>query len=169
MPNLKLTNLTAYRNYFADIATKHVAIDGFKWGDKDVVRNDNRSDLPTRFLWAKPYMQARYGDNNSDNVVKTKTAEVGYLLTPDSELFADEDEAFDAAEAVIEQILARILKDKRGEMVEGEWTMLVTDIKSWTTSPIEHKLGSTKYVGWELKINFMDNTNLAFDASKWDE
>jgi len=167
MPNLKLTNLVSYRNYFADIAEKHKSIDGYKWGGKDVIRKDNRNDLAARFLWAMPYEQARYGDKASDNVNKTKQARVAYMIVPDSELFADEDTAFDFCEEVIEQIIAKILVDKKGADVGGVWTMIATTIESWTTGPVEKKIGSTKYIGWELELNFIDNTNLAYDASKW--
>jgi len=114
MATLKLTNLSTYKAYFSALAASHVAVDGFKWGNKDVIRNDNRSDMEARVLWVMPYEQARYGDRASDNVVKTKQARVAYMIVPDSELFADEDAAFDACEEVIEDILSRLLKDKRG-------------------------------------------------------
>lgn len=167
MAALKLTDLAAYKAYFLALATAHKEIDGFKWGNKEVIMNDNRSDLPARFLWAMPYDNARYEDNRSDNVMKLKVARVAYMIIPDSALFADEEEAFDACEAVIEQILAKILVDKGGASVAGVWTMLVTDISSWTTGPAEKLLGSTKYIGWEMKITFKDNTHLAYDATKW--
>jgi hypothetical protein len=165
--NIKLTNLASYKAYFAAIAASHVDIDGFKWGDKDVIRNDNRSDMPERVLWATPYDRARYGDKLSDNVHKTKVARVAYLVVPNSELFADEDSAFDFCEATIEQILAKIQQDKRGSDVAGVWEMIITDMNSWSTGPVEMKIGSTRYVGWEMQINFMDPTNLLYNALKW--
>jgi len=167
VPNIKLTNLAAYRAYFQAIATSHVDIDGYKWGDADVVRNDNRSDITSRFLWAMPYNNSRYGDKYSDNVHKTKQARVAYMIVPDSEKFSDEDTAFDFCEAVIEQIMAKLLLDKRGKDVAGTWEMILSDINSWTGGPVEKTIGSTKYIGWELQINFMDNTNLSYDDSKW--
>jgi hypothetical protein len=170
MPSLKLTNLAAYKAYFQAIATganSHKEIDGFKWGDKDVMKNDSRSDMPARVLWATPYDGARYIDRSSDNINKVKQARVAYMIVPDSEKFSDIDAAFDACEAVIEQILTKILMDKKGVDVDGVWTMLVTTVDSWKTGPVEAVFGSTKYIGWELELNFMDNTNLAYDASKW--
>lgn len=173
MPTLRLTNLATYRTYFQGVATAHKQIDGFKWGDKDVIRNDNRSDLASRFLWAMPYDSSRYTDRHSDNVVKAKVARVAYMIVPDSELFADEDAAFDFCEAVIEDILTRLFKDKRGAWVDmgsglGEYQMIATDINSLRTGPVEKKFGSTKYIGWELEITFIDNTNLEYDETKWD-
>lgn len=167
MPILKLTNLAAYRTYFQDLATKHVGIAGFKWGSLDVVKNDNRSDIPDSFLWALPYEAVRYGDNGSDNVLKYKMARVTYMEPRDSDLYADEEIQYDRCEAMIEQVLARILRDKRGFDVSGTWTMVVTTIATWKTAPTRETIGSTVYLGFDLNIEFGDNTNLAFDAQKW--
>jgi hypothetical protein len=168
MANLKLTNLAAYRAYFEAIAEAHIDVDGFKYGDKDVVTSNNRSDMPARVLWCAPYQGATYLDKgDSDNVVKLKTARVAYLVTPTSELFADEDAAFDLCEATVEQILAKLLKDKAGAMVDGQWEMIATQLNSWKGAPVEMTIGSTKYIGWELSLVFLDNTALAYDAEKW--
>jgi hypothetical protein len=167
MPNLKLTNLVAYREYFKAIAQKHKDIDGFKWGNKDVISNDNRSDMPQRFLWAMPYDTVKYSDGLSDNKQKIKQARIIYMIVPDSALFSDEDFAFEFCESVIEDIIGKILLDKAGAMGATEWEMIVTDVKSMTTSPAEKIFGSTKYIGWDLTINFMDNTNLSYDSTKW--
>lgn len=164
---IKLTNLASYRAYWQDIANKHKEVDGFRYGDKDVLKNDNRSDMPARLLWATPYERVPFEDRGSDNVQKVKKARVAYLKNAASEMFSDIDTCFDECEAVIEQILAKVYQDKRGADVAGNWTMLVTDITSWKMGPVEMKIGSTQYYGWELEMNFKDNTNLAYDASKW--
>ena len=167
MPNVKLTNLSSMKAYFADIAAKHKAINDFKWGDRKVISNDNRSDLQDGFLWAQRYDRVRYNDPGSDNVTKVKTAKIGFFKTAASELFADEDLGFEFCESVIDDIISKILQDKRGSDVAGEWQMIVTRISSITTGPVEVTLGAVKYLGWEATIEFMDNTNLAYNASKW--
>ncbi|HTF21007.1 MAG TPA: hypothetical protein VK658_23190 [Chryseolinea sp.] len=164
---IRLTNLAAYRDYFSAIATSHVDIAGFKWGEKEVVMNDNRHATPN-FLWAMPYDRVRYTDRSSDNVHKIKTARVAYMCVAASDKFEDEDAAFEASELIIEEILAKILVDKRGAEVAGDWQMIITDIASWSTGPIEKAIGSTKYIGWELSINFQDPTSLLYNASKWE-
>lgn len=165
-----LTTLKKYREYFEALATgpnHHKEIDGYKWGDEDVLKNDNRSDMPARILWAVPYEQSRYGDRNSDNIVKTKGARVAYLKPAVSELFADVNTCVDECEAVMEQIFAKMLVDKRGVEVDGVWTMISFDVNGVTGKPVEMMFGSTQYYGFELYIPFNDNTNLAYDASKW--
>lgn len=167
MANIRLTNLSSYRAYFQAIATSHVDIDGFKFGDKDVVRNDNRSDMPAKVLWAHPYERTRYGDRFSDNVHKYKVARIAYLVVPASEKFDDEHAAYDTCELVIEQIMSRLIQDKRGKDVAGDWQMIVTDINTWSTTPVEMKIGSTRYVGCSLEVTFQDPTNLSYNALKW--
>lgn len=165
---LKLTNLVSYRSYFQNIALKHKLIDGFKWGDLDVVRNDNRSDLTAAFLWAQPYERTPYTDPDSDNITKRKTARVAYLKVRTTEKFSDIDADYDAAEAIVEQIMAKILQDKRGAMVGSNYELIATSISTWYTQPVHYVIGSTEYIGFELNIDFKDNAGLEYDATKWD-
>jgi len=164
---LKLTNLVAYREYFHNLALKHKQINGFKWGDMDVVRNDNRSDLEDSFLWAQPYERVPYSDPDSDNITKRKTARVAYLKVRTSEAFSDIEADYDAAEAIVEQIMAKILVDKRGSLVGADWSLIATSISTWSTAPVHYLFGSTEYIGWELTIDFKDNANLQYDETKW--
>lgn len=167
MAKLKLTNLASFKAYFSRLASEHVDIEGFKWGDKDVVKNDNRSSITRSFLWAVPYEQSRYADGFSDNVMKTKPGVLSFMKVRESERFVDEESDFEFCESVMEQIMARIIKDKQGAMVGSDWEMLVTNISSAVGAPVEITLGSTRYIGWELKIDFMDNTGIAYNSNKW--
>ncbi len=167
--SLKLTNLLSYKTYFADIAAQHIDIAGFKYGDKKVVQNDNRSDITVNFLWVLPYDRASYNDSFSDNTTKSKVARVLYMEARDSKKFEDEDEQLQRCEDRMEEIIARILRDKRGLEVDGEWQMIATSINSMTIVPVEDKIGSTTYLGYQLDMTFMDNANLAFEATKWND
>jgi hypothetical protein len=167
MPNLYLTNLKTCREYLELLASQHMAIDGFKWGDADIIKNDNRSDLPDRFLWGMPYDKSQYGDSGSDNVVKSKVLRMAYMIVPSSEKFSEQDEAFDFCEKVMEQVMARIFKDKMGKMEGSEWILLATNVNTWSGGPVEKKIGSTHYIGWEMQVTFMDNTGLVYDAEVW--
>lgn len=169
MSNLRLTTLATYRDYFKDIADKHVEINGFKWGNMKVVSNDNRSGNPDSFLWALPYENVRYTENSSDNNNKLKKARVVFLEVRKSELFTDEEEQCDRCEGIVEEIIARIMRDKRGQDVAGVWTLIATRIGGFTTGPAAHTIGSTPYLGWELEMEFFDNTNLAFNPERWSD
>lgn len=167
MPNLKLTDLASFRAYFEGLATAHKDIAGFKFGDTDVIRNDNRSDLSENFLWAMPYDNARYTGVHADNILKVKRARVAFMKVRESEKFADVDADFQYCEAIIEQIVAKIFKDKRGELIGNDWSMLVANVATMTTGPVEKKIGSTPYIGWELAIDISENANLVYDETKW--
>lgn len=167
MANLKLTNLTTLKAYFSQLAAEHVDIGGFKYGDDSVIKHNNRSNITPSFLWVSPYELVRYGDNFSDNVIKTKPVALSFMKVRESEKFADIDADYAFCEATMEQIVARIIKDKAGAMVGSSWELLATNISSATGRPVESTIGSTRYIGWELKIDFMDNTGIAYDAAKW--
>ncbi len=168
MPNLKLTDLASLKAYFTAIAASHVSIGGFKFGSLDVVKNDNRSNITDSFLWVQPYDQVRYTAVHNDNKQKLKTARVGYFKVRDSELFADEDADFEFCESVIEDIIAKMDVDKRGSLVGSNWEMVALNMASIVTRPVEETIGSTKYIGWEMSIEFVDNTKLAYNAAKWE-
>lgn len=167
MPNINLTHLASYKAYFNSLADQHVDIDGYVYGAKKVIQNDNRSKLSKRFLWAQPYNNVRYSDSNSDNTQKVKQANIAYWKLRESEKFEDEDDDFSFCESVIEDLIGRIMLDKRGSMVGDTWEMVLANIVSINTFPVEETIGSTQYIGWAMKIDFMDNTNLAYNADKW--
>jgi hypothetical protein len=167
MATLKLTNLLSYKNYFAAIATQHVSILGFKWGDEAVISNDNRSNATKNYLWAMPYDDAKYSGPSVDNTFKNKLARVSYLEVRNSAKFSDIDAQFVHCEEIIEDVISRILRDKTGRMVGSDWEMIATSINSFKTSPVQHQEGSTMWLGYDLEMMYQDNTNLQFDPTKW--
>jgi len=167
MPNLLLTNLATYKAYFQAIATTNIAINGYKWGDRDVVVNANRANLEDNFLWVQPYENVDYEDSISDNILKRKQATIAFFKVSAGKEYALEDADFEYCESIADQILSKILRDKTGSLIASVWTMIATDIGSVKGAPVETMIGSTVYRGWELKITFMDNTGVSYDASKW--
>lgn len=168
MPNLYITKLSTYRAYAQALATESIDIDDFIWGDEEVAQTRNRSSVASKFLWALPYEEVSYADSGpSDNIIKRKQARMSYLQARNSELFGDEDAQLDACEDVAEQIIARILRDKRGQEIAGVWTLLATRIESFKLRPVEVMLGSTKYIGFEISFEVLDNANTAYNAAKW--
>lgn len=167
MTQLLLTNLSTFKAYFQNIATQHVDIGGFKWGDKDVLKNDNRSNMPNSILWVVPYDNVKYQGENVDNMMKVKMAHISYFMPAVGTLYSVEESDFDFCELLIEQILARIHRDKKGYQDGADWKLLATVLGSYTSGPVETTIGSTPYRGWELKIELMENTRMVFDANKW--
>jgi hypothetical protein len=164
---IRLTNMASYKAYFKDIATKHVDIAGYQWGDETVIKTNNRSNITGNFLWARPYEKAQYGDKGSDNVHKRKVALVSYFEARNKTLFSSVEAQVDHCEAIIEEIVARIILDKQGKDVAGVWQMIVTDINSFSTRPVEYEASSTPYIGCELELTFSDNANLEYNKEKW--
>jgi hypothetical protein len=166
---LKLTNLLSYKTYAQALATSHKQITGFKWGDADVVRNDNRSNIDSNFLWALPYEEITYDVIDGDHQLKVKEAVMVYLEARNSELFADEDAQYQACETLAEEVVARIERDMRGYDVAGNWTQIISRLNSKRLKPVQHKIGSTPYVGFEIRLEFMDNSGMTYDANLWND
>jgi len=168
MPQLKLTNLASYKQYWQDIATKHKLLNGASYyGDKDVVSNELRSNAKTLFLWITPYPGTKYGDQLSDNIVKKKTATVAVMKKVDDNKFATVENTFQYCEAIVEDIVSKLIKDNAGEDVSGVWTMISINTNTIQSQPVEQIFGSLHYIGCELSVEFNDNTALQYDASKW--
>jgi hypothetical protein len=166
---LRLTDLLSYKTYAQALAVSHKQINGFKWGDADVVRNDNRSDMDTNFLWALPYEDVNYEGEDVDHQLKVKEAVMVYLEPRNSELFADEDQQFQNCETRAEEILARIERDMRGFVQGNDWVQIISRLNSRKLKPVQHKIGSTPYVGFEIRLEFMDNTGMTYDANLWND
>jgi len=167
MPKLKLTNLSDYKQYWTDIATSHKQIDGYYYGDKDVVGNAQKGNAFARFLWITPYENTRYTDALSDNIQKKKKATIAYFKKTPSNKFTDIDTTFQECESVIEDIVSKLILDKKGQDVNGTWTMVTVDINSLQMEPVEEIFGSNHYIGCELSMEFSDNTNISYDPNKW--
>ena len=166
---LKLTDLLSYKTYAQALATSHKQINGFKWGDADIVRNDVRSDMDTNFLWAAPYEEVTYDATDGDHVLKVKESVMVYLEPRNSELFADIDAQYQACETRAEEILARIERDRRGVQQGNDWVEIITRITSPRLRPVEHLIGSTVYVGFEILLQFMDNSGMIYDPNLWND
>lgn len=169
MTTINLSNLASLKAYFKTVAETHADIDGFKWGEKKVIKTANRSNQVPRFLWAQPYDGARYLDNYSDNIQKVKTARISYMVAQGpSKKFDEVDSMFESCELVIEEIIARMYRDKQGLLNgSGDWEMIIANIAAIRTGPVEYTIGSTKYIGWEMSIDFQDPTRLAYDPARW--
>lgn len=167
MQQLRIVNLATYKAYAQELATGHKHIAGFKWGDKEVIQTGARSDAAGSFLWAMPYEESRL-NGDVDRAMKTREIRLGYLQPRNSSKFADEDAQYEFCEAVIEQLIARLLRDKRGyNNAQGQWVTLSLSVQSIRTAPIEHTLGATKFIGYEVRLDIMDNVNLAYDQTQW--
>jgi hypothetical protein len=166
MATLKLTTLASVKAYWADIAAKHKQIAGYKWGDKDVVLNAGRTGLAKTFLWAQPFENFRYS-GGSDSIIKHKPITIGVFTVPASKLFADEEAAYDFTEAIIEDIVSKLIMDKKGMMGTSDWEMIATNIATWKGAPVEHVISATRYIGCEFSMEYMDNTNFGYDPTKW--
>lgn len=159
--SLQLNTYLGYRTYFQNLATQHVDIDGFQYGEDKVISFNNRSGLPKVFLHCLPYEKARYAGPNLDQQYRRKRARYAVMKVRGGDTFQHENDDFIFLEAIALQINARMLyRDKLSLDV-------MVDVNSIEMDPFESTLGSTKYRGIEVGMDVMDNAGMSLNVNKW--
>lgn len=161
---IQLTNILSLQTYFTALATganHHKEIDGIKFGDNEVLMAANRSDMEARVLWVSEY-ENWTAQGTQDNLHTRKPFKMVYMKVPASDLFADKQTAKDQCEAVMRQIIAKIIVDKQAGLV-------LTKLDSIKAEVGEYMVGSTNYCGCEVSLEILDNTGFQYDATKWEE
>ncbi len=157
---LSLTTISTLKTYFNALAISNVDIDELKFGNDEVIKTSNRSDIAARPLWVQEYEAFTFEDNIADNILISKEITLTYLKVPTDESFANIQAAQEECELVMKQVIAKLLKDKRE-------VLLVTQVSNWRGEVGMAMIGSTKYCMCELTMQIKDNAGLIYDAAKW--
>lgn len=155
----QLATFTEYYNYFSGIATSHVDINGFKFGEKEVMQCGARSDLTLPILWAESYDPVRILDNKSDNHTGQLSCVI-YILDNKPEAWADQRTKYEAMEVIAKQILAKILKDFNDGALQA-------DLNGYRYGWVEPVFGSTPAIGVRMDLSFLRPERLVYNAAKW--
>lgn len=155
-----LTNYDSYKTYFMGLASSHKSIDGFLYGDRDIAANEGRSWEGLK-LWLWPYESVRVQDDRSDNYLKRKQGTLWVGGAAHSASFEDEQNYFRNCEMIVEDIISRILKD-------ANEFLLVTRIQEYSYQQADLLIGSTNYIGCELRFFYLDPTGFIYDNDRWD-
>lgn len=157
---LSLTTISTLKTYFNALAVSNVDIDELKFGDDEVIKTANRSDILPRPLWVQEYEDFTFEDELADNILIRKEITLTYLKVPATPSFNDKQLAMEQCEIVMKQVVAKLLKDKRD-------ILLVSTISGWKGKVGQYQIGSTLYCGCELTMQIKDNAGLIYDAAKW--
>lgn len=155
-----LTDQTAYRTYFQGIATAHVEIDGFLYGDMDVQHNEIRTWKGTK-LWLEEPNRIKPIGPNIDNLLKEKRCSLWIGGVPPSAKYSDVHAYYLACEKIVEDIIARVLRDRQNQD-------LVTEVQSYEYGRADYNL-STEMVGCRWDFSYMDPTGYAYNTLKWED
>lgn len=158
---LSLNSYLGYRTYFQNIATQHVDINGFKYGNEAVVQNASRKGLEQVYLHCLPYEKARYAGPNIDQQYRRKRARYAIMKVAGKVTFEQENEVIDFCEAIALQVNARLIYKDKLEL------KVMIDISSLEMTPVTDVIGSTKYMGIEVGVDIMDNPGMSLNLNKW--
>lgn len=156
---LNLTNEDSYKSYFEAIATQHISITQFKFGDEDVIRTAAKTGLQEKTLWADRHQPTEIRDERFDNYLGERQATI-MVMSPDKEKYADQQVIFNTCEVIITDIISRILKDFNAGL-------LSTQFNRYKYGEGEIELGSTRYRGCRLDLFWEAPVDLGYNEDKW--
>ena len=153
-----LTDNDAYENYFRALATQHKEIDGFLYGDEDVQLNATRAWKGIK-LWLEEPNRARPVGPNTDNLLKDKRCSLWVGGSPPSSKYADVQAYYNKCEKIVEDIIARVLRDRQNQD-------LVSEITSYEYGMARYTL-STELVGCRWDFSYLDPTGYPYKEENW--
>ncbi|MCZ8021220.1 MAG: hypothetical protein O9302_00375 [Cyclobacteriaceae bacterium] len=159
---LSLSKYSGYKQYWQTMATQHVDIQGFKYGNADVLINGQKTDKAEVFLHAIPYERARYKGVNVDQQYRNKRARFAvYKKSVSRNSFIEEEELLDFCEQVCSEIMGKIIYNDKKLM------NVLIDVNSIDMRPVEDVIGATKYVGVHCEFDVMDNPSMEYNPAKF--
>jgi hypothetical protein len=154
-----LTDFQSYQDYFEAIANSHIDIEGFMFGDEDIAINKGRA-WKGKQLWLEPWQPVKIVDQLSDNYLQEKTGTLWLGGSPPSAKFQDRLDYYGACEAIVKDIIARMLKDRNEEL-------LITRITTYRYGMGEFTFSSTPMVGCRFDFTFHDPSGFEYNENKW--
>lgn len=157
---MNLTNFDEAKQYFQDLAGSHVDIASFHYGDQEILQSASRSNLKLPVLWLEPYQPVVVQDNFSDNHLGLVTTTVAIYTKSESEKYEDVDDAYSKCEAIIKDIISKLIKDYN----EGE---IVISLNGFKYGQAEDLMGATRLIGCRLDISYYRPERFVYDENKW--
>jgi hypothetical protein len=155
----QLATFTEFYQYFSDIATSHVDINGFKFGEKEIVQCGARSNMTLPALWAEAYDPATILDNRSDNHTG-QLNNVIYIMDKKPKTWADQRSRYDELEAIVRDILGKVLQDYNAGDLQAEFQGFRY---GWSEFP----LGANEMLACRLDLRFLRPERLVYNQAKW--
>ncbi len=157
---MDLTDFQQYYDYFLALSQSHVDINGFHFGDKDVMINDIRSALQPPVMWLEPYQPVDMIDPLSDNHIESVRGTLAIYDVPASEKFDDMRNTYKSCEIIVKDIIAKLLQDYYSNNI-------LLELSNIRYGEAESLFSATKIIGCRLDFNFMRPARLVFDPAKW--
>lgn len=162
-----LTDEQSYKDYFQALATSHVDITGFKFGDEEELNVAAKTGFPPPSggieggltLWADRHRPVELRDDRSDNYLGERTATL-MVMGVDPEVYEDQHALYLECESIVTDFISKLLKDYN----EGLISTLFSRYK-WGEGEIE--LSSTAYRGCRLDITWQSPVDLTYNEAKW--
>jgi hypothetical protein len=161
---IDFTDESTFRAYFEGLASGHVDINEFIYGDEQAAQNARSGSAGPFILWLDYYPPIQ-GRGEHDNYVGEVIANFT-IMSPSSTRNSTPEEKqniYNACEAIVRQVIAKVLKDYRESITS--YGNHVERFKLGQLDDITH--GSTTYVGCGCELVFVVPQDFDYDETKW--
>lgn len=156
----QLGTFTEFHDYLKALATSHIDILGFKFGEKEIVKCGARSNMTLPAMWAESYDPVTITDNKSDNH-SGQLNSVLYVFDSKPKKWDDQRTKYSVLEEIAKDIVAKILKDYNEGLLQAE-------LNGYRFGWSEMTLGSSEMLACRIDLKFTRPERLAYNAAKWE-
>jgi len=158
---IRMTTFADAILYFQQLATSHVDISSYFFGDSERLQNNVKSGLKLPVLYQEPYQPVSVIDAYSDNHLGNVSHSIVIYDKADSKKFSDEDAAYASCEQIAKELIGKLLKDFH----DGT---LNIDLSSFKYGQAEDQIwGATRLIGCRLDIVYQRPERFIYDEDKW--
>lgn len=157
---IDFTDPTAIKDYFEALATSHVDIDTFVYGDSDVMQSKAKSEDFGTVLWLDYAQPVQLIDKLSDDIEGKIPNTLFILKKAASEVWEDEETAQGETEIIVRDIMSKLYQDNQAGTIS-------TELAGYKYGESEMMIGAVKFCGTRLDFNLIRSEKLIYNQAKW--
>jgi len=168
-------NYLDFKNYFEDLATKHLAInhdsnDETKKKFFEVMLEEIISGITHKLPGKEdgPFLiYTGYLDRVNFKEQNIKNRELMFFVMQSVGVkdYSEQATAKNRCESIVDDFLSKMMKDSREDL--ALFDNALDTMNNVSIIPNEFKIASTVYVGWQVSISLVVYPNLCFNQSNW--
>lgn len=157
---LNLTDPASIKTYFSALATSHVDIDSFKYGNEKIIQAGVRTEIKGTVLWCDHPEPVTIRNQQADNYLGQYKATF-VIMSKQPKLESDRDTHLAAMEAIARQIIAKMIVDYSN-------SELAIDINQYNFGIMaDHMEGANAFAGIRVDYHWQAPVDITYNEAKW--
>lgn len=157
---IQIVDYDSLKQYFSNVATAHLDINSFHFGDSETFMNAVKSNMDVPVIWLDIHDPVTVIDNLSDNFMGEKKTSIYIIDVAIDDKYTSRQAKYVELEAIAKDVISRILRDWNN----GD---LFTKFSNYVYGPMSDIKGAVRYIGCRIDLNFQVPLRLAYNEAKW--